>query len=258
MALTEAQKQEILKLQKILKQYEGILRTSRDPEQISRAKKEIKKIQDQIELIAPGGISEEELSTHQEQKKENKSYLVLKDFPIQKASPFCDDPEVNLLNTALLVWEKEFVPAQGDLHTKLDFSWSQERDSHYAILENCKRHLKSLTDTLESYQKATREDLKMQLRDMRQRYTRHFLQEGGQFLRKLRDFWRKVQADIKENGTRCLNKDDTIYFDRKLEQATYFHNKKVREMVDITVTFLEEVLQELNIPELKGSQEKIK
>ncbi|MDW8305998.1 MAG: hypothetical protein RML34_02895 [Leptospiraceae bacterium] len=256
MGLSEAQKQELIKLQKIFKQYEGIVRTSRDPEQISRAKKEMKKIQDQIQLLAPEGVSPEDLVVSSQGSGKTKQFHVLGDFPMSKASPHCDDEEVNLLYTAMLVWEREFIPAQGDTHTKLDFSWSMERDSHYAVLENCKRHLKSLTDTLESYQKATRDDLKMQLRDMRQRYTRHFLQEGAQFFRKLRDFWKKVQQDIKEGGTRCLNKDDTIYFDRKLEQASYFQGKKVRDMVDTTVTFLEEVLGALNVPEMKSPQDK--
>ena len=250
MALTEDQKQEVLKLQKVLKQYEGILRTSRNPEQISRTKKEIKKIQDQIEMIAPGGLSEDILASSRSNLPPQPSYVVLKDFPIQRASPKSDDEDVNLLYTVLLAWENEFLPAQSDSHTKLDFSLGAERDSHYTILENCKRHLKSLVDTIESYHQTNREDLKAQLRDMKQRYTRHFLQEGYQFLKKMRDFWKKVEDDIRENGMRCLSKDETIVFDKRFEQATYFQGKKVREMVRITNIFLDEAIAALNIPEI--------
>lgn len=249
MALTEEQKQELLKLQKVLKQYEGILRTSKNPEQISRTKKEIKKIQDQIEMIAPGGLSEDIVVSNRSSASPSVSYVVLKDFPIQKASPTSDDEDVNLLHTILLAWEKEFLPAQGDSHTKLDFSLSVERDSHYTILENCKRHLKSLTDTIESYHQAGREDLKAQLRDMKQRYTRHFLQEGYQFLKKVKEFWKKVEDDINQNGMRCLNKDETIVFNKKFEQATYFQGKTVREMIKIVNIFLDEAIAALNIPE---------
>src|SRR5688572_76097 len=55
MPLSEAQQTELLTLQKLYRQYEGIIRTSRNAEQQNKAKIELKKIRDKMDGIGPGG-----------------------------------------------------------------------------------------------------------------------------------------------------------------------------------------------------------
>ncbi len=257
MALTEEQTQEVIKLQKLDKQYEGLIRTSKNAEQVHRAKVELKRIRDRIDELCPDGVPADLTSAPTPKLSEAdrlRQYNVLSQFSIQKASPNCDNADVNLMHTILSVWENEFVPGTGDGHLKLDFSLSSERDSHYALLENNKRYLKSLTETVEDYAGATRDDFKLQLRDMKDRYTRHYLSEGATFLKRARDFWKKIHEDISNGGHACMNKQDTIKFDKRFEAATYLDNYEIPRAVEVAYTFLREAIDALNLPELPDSR----
>ena len=165
----------------------------------------------------------------------------------QKSS---DDDDVNLMATFLTAWEEEFMPALSESHLKLDFSSGQERDAFYNGVENLKRQAKILFETIEDYSKATRDDVKAQLRDMRSRYMRSFLQEGAQYLNKIEEYWGKLLEDFETGGSRIMNRDDKVLFDRKFESATFFTGKPVGEALNTSVSFLREVIQALNLPTL--------
>ncbi|MCB1145672.1 MAG: hypothetical protein KDK41_13320 [Leptospiraceae bacterium] len=255
MSLSEESRAELLRLQKLARQYEGIIRTSRNPDQLMRTKRDLKKIYDQIELASPGGLPDDlenpaSKAPTQTIQDKARNTRVLKDFDINKCSVYCEDDDVNLLSSLLGIWEKEFATALSEGHVKLEFSLSQERDSHYSQLENSKRTLKTFTDILDDLSRATRDDVKMQMRDMRTRYMRSYLKDTHALVKKLYDFWNLVLGDIHAGGMRCMNKEDIIEFDRKLESATYLSKKPVKEAVEIAVQLLKESLELVNVPEL--------
>jgi len=258
MAYTPEEIEEIQKLQKLVKQYEGLIRISRNTEQLNRTKVELKKIKDRLEILCPNGVPDNLViettlagaSSKRDPHEILKSKPTLSDFPFQKACKHCDDVDVNLLHTILNVWEEEFVPAMGDAHIQLEFSLANERDAHYSNLENIKRQLKILVDTTEDYTNASKEDMKVQLREMRQRYTRHYLQEGYNFLKKIREFWNKLSNDVQSGGTLCMNKDDMIHFNKKFETATYLNGLSAKDIIVKGFIFLCEAIEILNIPSL--------
>ncbi|MCS6972183.1 MAG: hypothetical protein NZL89_04085 [Leptospiraceae bacterium] len=258
MALTEEQQKELLTLHKLSRQYEGIIRTTRNPEQLQRAKIELKKIRDKMEAIAPGGTAEKILqSLAQSQSTASRRrtledlgqyYPTLAQMPMARISPNSDELEINILGSVLNAWENTFYPALTKI--KLDFALSAERDSHFTILEGLKRQMKILCETIEDFPKAVREDSKAQLKEMRIRQQRQFLFDGGNFLKKLYEFWKAIYEDIQANGPKCFNKDDHIQIDTRLESSNYFQGKSVRETARFTVMFLHEAIQALNLPEL--------
>ena len=253
MSLTEEETEEVIKLQKLSKQYEGLIRTSRNPEQLKRSKIELKKIVDRLEELCPDGVPDNLGAPQQKSLSDAEKlqqYELLSQFSVEKASPNCDDKDVNMLSTILKVWEAEFAPANSDSHVKLEFSLSAERDSHYAILENMKRSLKTLVETIEDFHRATRDDFKAQLRDMKSRYTRHYLSEGMAFLKRLREFWKKIDDDIASGGQSCLNKEDDVRFNRKFEEATFFEGYTVAKVVSSSNLFLNEAIDSLNLPDI--------
>lgn len=260
MSLTDEQREEVLGLQRIAKQYEGIIRTSRNPDQVSRAKIELKKIRDKIDSIAPGELGAElaKVVASESQGSRGKrtisdvigSYPVLSRFPIQQVHVLCDDIEVNILGSVLQIWETSFTPALSK--AKLEFSLSAEKDSHFTVLETLKRQLKILIDAFGDVQNAIREDAKAQMREMRQRLVRQYLNDGGSYLKKLRDFYKIISEDITAGGTRCFNKEDTILIDSKLESGNIFQGKKVRELLTTSFEFLSQAVQALNLPDLPG------
>lgn len=264
MSLSEAQKTELLTLQKLSRQYEGIIRTSRNLEQQNKAKIELKKIRDKIESIAPGGAADQFLAANPAAaptygKKKSiedigETYPTLGKMPMTRITPNSDELEVNILGSVLNAWENTFYPALGKI--KLDFALSAERDTHFTILESLKRQMKILVETIEDFNRAVREDSKAQLRDMRTRQQRQFMFDGGTFLKKIHEFWRSVYEDIQANGPKCFNKDDTIMVDTRLETANYFHGRSVRETARFTVMFLHEAIEALNLPDLPADKNK--
>ncbi|MBV6492162.1 MAG: hypothetical protein LDLANPLL_00153 [Turneriella sp.] len=264
MALSEAQKTELLTLQKLVRQYEGIVRTTRNVEQANKAKIELKKIRDKIDAIAPAGAADEFFAANPQQtitygrkrglEDLTEAYPTLTKMPMAKIGPNSDELEVNVLGSVLVAWENTFYPALGKI--KLDFALSAERDSHFTILESLKRQMKILVETIEDMHSAIREDSKAQLRDMRTRQQRQFLLDGGIFLKKVYEYWKAVYEDIQANGPKCFNKDDTISVDTRLEVANYFHGKSVRETARFTVMFLHEAIEALNLPDLPVDKNK--
>ncbi len=264
MSLSEAQKNELMTLQKLARQYEGIIRTSRNAEQQGKAKIELKKIRDKMESIAPGGSADQFLqenpgtTTSGSRKKSiediGQTYPTLGKLPMARISPNSDELEINVLGSVLSAWENTFYPALSKV--KLDFALSAERDSHFTVLESLKRQMKILSETIEDFHKAVREDSKVQLRDMRTRQQRQFMFDGGAFLKKIHEFWKSVYEDIQANGPKCFNKDDHIMVDTRLEVANFFQGKSVRETSRFTVMFLHEAIEALNLPDLPVDKNK--
>lgn len=264
MSLTEAQQNELLTLQKLSRQYEGIIRTSRNPEQQNRAKIELKKIRDKMESIAPGGAAEKFLQGITQPQASfgrkrtiediGQLYPSLGKMPMTRISPNSDEFEINVLGSVLTAWENTFYPALGKI--KLDFALSAERDSHFTVLEGLKRQMKILCETIEDIPRAVRDDSRAQLKDMRTRQQRQFMFDGGAFLKKLHEFWKAIYEDIQANGPKCFNKDDHIQIDTRLESSNYFQGKSVRETARFTVMFLHEAIDALNLPDLPTDKNK--
>ncbi|MDH5719032.1 MAG: hypothetical protein OEZ13_00270 [Spirochaetia bacterium] len=261
MSLTEEQKKEIIKLQNLAKQYEGIIRTSRNEVQLNRSKIDLKKIKDRIDELCPNGIPAslvERSSSHTEKVNINRTiekYEILSRFTVEKISPHCEDDEINLLASIFNVWEIEFLPALGESHIKLDFSMSNERDSHYSGIESFKRQLKVLIETIEDYHSAVRDDVKLQLKDMKQRHTRAFLNEGALLIKKYRDFWKIINNDIRTGGNRCLNKNDIVEFNLRFEKPTFLQGLPIPQVINMTEKFLVEAIDALRLPEIPTAHE---
>ena len=257
MELTNEQKEEVIRLDKLRKQYEGLIKTSRNADQLHRSKIDLKKIYDRLQELCPDGVPASlsgggNLTGSSPRNVNDRlvDYEILSEFKVGRITPNCDDDEINLLGMIMKIWEEEFIPALLDSHTKLDFSFSSERDSHYSILENLKRQQKLLINSIEDYSAASREDLKAQLREMKQRHARHLMHESAVFLKKVIQFWKTVKDDIQHGGMGCTNKNEEILFDRKFETATYLNHRTVERAISMAVTFLTEALEVLNLPEL--------
>ena len=256
MLLTSEQKKEVLKLQKIIKQYEGILKTSTDAESISRIQKDLQRANESLDLLCPNGVpgdliyQEEKTAPKDDIKNLSQSSIVLANFPIQRASPNCDDNDMNILATIIRVWDSEFLPVLTEHHVKLDFSTSVERDSHFRLLEEIKRQLKVVGDNIENYHSAVREDMKVRLNEVRKRHIRNFLIDGLALIKKIRDFWSSVLQDIRQDSIRCMNPEDTIQIDISFETATYLNGKTVSKAIENACLFLDEGIDLIKPPTL--------
>jgi hypothetical protein len=259
MAFTEAQLTEITKLKKLERTYEGIVKTSMSSDQVQRAKIELKKIKDRITELDPNDVYSQVESNSSSNSNSSANtfdkYQMLSRFPMQRASAHSSDADINLMYTILHAWETVFMTALFDKHVKLDYSLNSERDTHYSILANVKRYQKTLIETLEDYHMATREDAKLQLVEMKRRYSRQFLNEGAAYLRKVKAFWDNIDSDAKSHGTKCTNRDDRVSFDLRFETESFLKGETVETVIHKAVIFLSEAIQALRLPELPEKKE---
>ena len=256
MNLSEIQKEELIKLLKIKKQYEGIYKTSTHPEQQARIKKDLFKLQQQMETICPDGVpSLQELeasNTSQEEKpvqiEEKEPNQYLSKFPVQKITPNCDNKDVNLIFTVFQIWETEFNNALSESHVKLEFSFANERENLYALLNNLNRESKLLSDTLNGLAKTTSNEVNKQMNEMKERQVRAFLHEGASLLNKMKTFWSHLNTLLIKENVGCMNKEDVLHFNKDFEKNTILVNVKIKDAINIAVEFLEESIKTLNIP----------
>ena len=266
MSLMPSQKQELEKLKRLERQYEGIARTSTNADQKHRSLVELKKIKDRIDELDPQGEFESSgqgnaaratssSGASRQSATDLSQYKVLSRFPVERASPHSTDYDVNLLYTILTAWEKVFMTALFDKHTRLDDSLNSERDTHFALLGNIKRHWKSLTDTIEDHHTATRDDSKEQLFEMKRRYYRVYLNEGAAFLKKMKAFWEDIDEDVMMRGTKCTNYSDQVRFDQ-YEEKSFLEGSSIGEVIHISVLFLNEAIKALRLPVLTDKEER--
>ena len=254
MGLSPVQITELEKMKKLERTYDGIVKTSRNADQLQRAQIELKKIKDRISEIDPVGLYRETESVQSQKSTVSLNpfaeFEMLSRFQLQRASTHSSDADINMMFSIINAWESVFMTALFDKHVKLDYSLNSERDTHYAILANVKRYLKTLIETIEDHQTATREDAKLQLVEMKRRYSRQFLNEGAAYIRKIKTFWENIDMDVKGHGTKCTNREDRIVYDSRFETESFLKGETVETVIHKATVFLTEAIKVLRLPEL--------
>lgn len=252
---------EISKLRRSIKQLEGILRTSSNPDQRRRVSKDLARYKERLEEALEnniegesamgGGVDGEagnEGSKGSGGQADENAYQVLNKFNYEPASPHCEDNDVNIVATVLAIFEKEYWPALAEGHMKLDFSHSSERDSFYTRLEESKRNLKILLETIEEYATVTKADFREQLYKMKNKQTRIFLFEAITMFQKIHDFLEKIFKDHRAGGNILLNPEDEIVFNPNFESATLLNHYTLPKALEEAIVLCQELIDEINLP----------
>ena len=269
-AYTNEQLKEIDKILKFIKQMEGIVRTSPSREQVERVRKELKKFREKLKEMIPGidamTVNVDELRTKlgltaviptvqetaaAKSQDDGESGDILDRFPIQKASPHCTDPDVNLMATMLLVLQKDYWPAISEQHCKLDFSCANERDAIRVLLENAVRSLKVLAETIEEYATADKQDFREQLLKMKNKQTRIFLFETNDVMKGVREFLKKLVDDLDHGGGAVMNRDEVIKTNSRFEESNYLEGRTIADAIREVEYFTSKVIERLNLPQFK-------
>ncbi|MCB1303097.1 MAG: hypothetical protein KDK37_02410 [Leptospiraceae bacterium] len=265
MELSQDQLTEIDKITRYIKQMEGIVRTSPNADQVARVKRELSKYREKLKVLWPafdpsqGHVDDlrAEVGLDGAPAKraaagaDSGGHDILDKFPVNKASPNCSDQDVNFLATILHVIQKEYWPAISEQHTRMDFSLNQERDTVRHHLDTALRNLKILTETIEEYAQAEKQDFREQLLKMKNKQTRVFLFETNDVLRLMREFLKKVAADVQQNGSGVLNKNEQVQFNSKFEDATLLEGYMIRDVVLEFLELLNQTIQQLRLPQMK-------
>lgn len=272
--------EEIEKLVDTMRRMEQIIQTSPNQSQVDRVRKEFRKYAQKLATLMPG-IDPDRVDLSRIQTGPGSSpagsgnqlpprprpganpssggtldsgasgYSVFDRFPIAKASPNSTDPDVNMAATVLRIIQKEYWPALSDQYCKLDFSHGGERDAIRMKMDNVLRNLKVLTETIEEYAMAEKQDFREQLLKMKHRQSRVFLMEANTYFKDLVAFLAKLVQDIQSNGGVILNKEDILKFDTRYYEATALEGRRVAEALKEFHLYITEAIQRLRLPDLR-------
>lgn len=264
--------EEVEKLVKFLKQMEIVAKTSTNPTQVERVKKDIGRYRQKLGELVPdyklGKISLDQLSKQGSVgPSESISSVSTQDFtassaqsstssvadliPDERASPHSTDPDVNFATAVIRIILREYWPAVTEQHVRMDFTSSQERQAFRFKIDNVVRSLKTLTETIEEYATAEKADFREQLFKMKNKQSRLFLFEANDVFRELKSFLGKHIEELQRDGTAIKNPNDLIKFDRNYEDASWLENKTVRDAIYDFFNLVDYSIKKLNIPTLK-------
>lgn len=270
-----ANNEEILKLIKYIKSMQLIIRTSPNKDQVERIKKDlykyIKKLQTLVPDFDPSKETMEELERRlfqtnifPSQKKEDSMFQnyynesVEKDqiswdykIPMKKASHHCNDQEINFLFSSIDFIQKEFWPILSEQHIRLDFTYSQERQSLRFQFDELIRELNSLIETVEDYALAENPDFRDQLYKMKNKQIRLFLINANEFFKKLKDFLNRLLSELDKRTSVIKNLDDRIEFNPQFEEASLLNGYTIREALVEFIDLIQFILKKINLPDFK-------
>ena len=255
--------EELKSLNRSIRQFESVFKSTKDPSQRARVTEELKKLKtyrdklqsfyefDDSVMEEPAAVDEWEGLTYLKRILE----LAGKKSKDKKESldDVFSDRELYYLNLYLNFFEEDFLTILSETKLKLDFKHSLERDSFYHRFENLRRLFDDVhedSSTVGLYSGQQHEE------DMRKRSfkkKRNVIVEADKFLRSVIRFSSTLVSDIESGGLVCLNADDTLHFDR-IEGKRFFEGRRVREALAELRTFAREVVEFLNVPQIESRE----
>ncbi len=243
---------------KSIKALEGVLKTSGDPSQRARVKKDMNSLRNMLKEMYPessveeleDAIATDDLLAEPSMDQVMSKYKYIKIVPFEKISPYRDDEEINIAASLMKYFEDRIWGVISDQHSKLDFSNSAERDALYRKLDECNRAFKIYHQTLDDLERSRSGEYVNQLNLMRVKQGRIFLVEIHGFFTAVKDFISEIIADSEFGGTMVLNSDEIIVYSDYDKYRT-FDGWNVIDALKYMKGFVEESLDIIAVPDLR-------
>ena len=241
---------------RVLKQLEGVFKTSTDLAQKKRVWKEIQEIKEVIKKLqrsydsSGGGIRGIEGKTKPPQDASSGPTL-LGGIPVKPYKKDSRDREMDTIVSYMHYFENNYLPLLSEYYMKLDYSHSGKRDTFYPRFMEIMHLLKqydfedrSVHGGIMGYPQSSRSD-KSAVNKGRQRYL--FALDG--FFKDLRTFVRTLITDYNKGGTVLLNPDDGVRLD-DFEENRVLNDYTVVQALEEVYLFSEEFVRFLGMPEI--------
>jgi len=244
---------EITRLQKMVNQLQKIEKVASNELQKIRVAYDIERYRKKIHDISPEGLPDHlaQAIFNKNQKKAGKgqeNLQVISQFPVMKISPHSNDSEINQIGTLMNAMDLEYIPILGEGHIKFDYSHTTEKDGILKYMENLRRNMKILVETIEEYANSEKAEFREQLARMKNKQSRIFISEAGETLHKFQEFLAAVNKEISEGNNVIMNMDEPIKFNPRYEKATLLEGKSILEALREFHQFVNEALEVIKLP----------
>ena len=251
--------EELKRLNRLIRQFESVFRTTGDAlqrERVSRELKRLKSEKQQIESfheLDPAELHEEPQSDELQGLEFLRQILAMGPARDSKRE-IPEDREQLHLSAYLQFFENEFLPLLSEAKLKLDFKHSLERDGFYHRFGNLRRLFADLGDEGERMDPYFVEKHAEDLRQRSFKKKRNLAVEADRFFRSLMRFSGDLVDDIAHGGSVCLNHGDTLQFDRRIEGRRYLEGESVRGALEQLNNLGKEILSFLNVPQIESQE----
>ncbi|BDA78101.1 hypothetical protein LPTSP3_g10310 [Leptospira kobayashii] len=256
MPLTQEQILELTKLQKMLRHLEKIERNAKNDTQKERVAFDIERYRRRVQEVSPEGVPEnlDQAMQNVKARAENPGtkHKVISQYPVMKITPNANDTEINQIGTLVNIMDLEYIPVVGDAHIKFDYSHATERDSVLKYMENLRRNMKILIETIEEYAAADKQEFREQLSRMKNKQSRIFIAESYETFVKFQEFLHSVNDEIKEGNNVIMNMEEPIKFNPRFEKATMLEGRSIMEALREFQQFVDESVDLIKLPSFRS------
>ncbi|HSV97217.1 MAG TPA: hypothetical protein VLM75_09805 [Spirochaetota bacterium] len=255
----DEKKEKAVKIVKSIKLLEGVQKTTSDPKQRGRVKKDLESLRNSLQQMYPSAVvkeledaiySETMLAQGNSAGMDHGTHIALRDVEFEQVSPYPSDEEINRAASIMKHFGERVWGVISDQHTKLDFSNSGTRDALYRRLEQCGRSLELFSQTISDIGRSRSPEYSSQLQMMRIKQGRVLLFDLHEFFKEAREFVTSLLSDAEFGGTMVLNHDEIISY-ADYETHHTFAGFSVAEALKRLRQFIEEALEVINLPEIK-------
>jgi hypothetical protein len=250
--------EELAKLERVIRQYEGVVRTTVDPAQQARVFEKLKALRmyrDKLQRTfeASGGPEAAEAEAEPPDPLEKYSYLALARSlcgPADEGS----DRETAALTTYLRCFAAEYLVLLSQRQLKLDFKYSLERDGFYGRYRDLQRKLDDLRQELLKNERGEhRPELREEAHKRAFKMHRSVAVETHRFFKAIVAFASDLIEDIETDGFKCLNGTATVRFE-PVEGKRHLEGVRVVDALKQMRGYAAEVIEFLNLPEFEAQE----
>ncbi len=263
--------EEVKRLNKLIRQYETVYRTTQDSDQKERVERQLKDLKGYREkILAVNVVSEQDLDEEEEDEDPLDSAPQLRALLLQNsAGPPADAvpsfasgdapptaAQLEMFHLALYVrhFEREFLPLLTEKQLKLDFKYSLDRDAFYNGLQAIQRKITSYRDENRRLSEGlVSRDMELEIRKRTLKLTRLIQADAARFFRAIDRFCAELIKDMHGDMVKCLNCNGVISFD-SIEGARLLQGRTVGGALGDLRQFTAEAIEYLNIPEIDGPE----
>ena len=263
--------EEVTRLNKLIRQYETVFRTTPDASQRERVQRQLKELRDyRDKILAVNVIEDQELEDERAEEDPFSRAPLLRAIaernaslpPAEAVAPFAEPDttpsasQLEMFHLALYLrfFEREYLPFLTEKQLKLDFKYSLDRDAFYSAFQAMGRKMAEYGQENRRILEApgTRE-VELKIRERTVKLTRLVQSEAARFFRAVRGFCQDLEDDAHGDMVKCLNCNGVIAFDA-IEGTRALQGRTVGGALRDLRMFAEEAVAYLNAPEIEGQE----
>jgi hypothetical protein len=263
--------EEVKRLNKLIRQYETVYRTTPDGGQKERVERQLKELRDyRDKILAVNVIQEQDLEEQAAGVDPLAAAPLLRDIATRNAAlppreavpPFAEPDatpttsQLEMFHLALYLkyFEKEYLPFLTEGQLKLDFKYSMDRDAFYNGLQALGRKMTEYRgENRRLLEGQVSRDMDLEVRKRNIKLTRLIQGDAARFFRAVQRFCRDLEEDAHGDMVKCLNCNGVIRFD-EIEGRRVLQGRTVGGALMELRLFVTEAIAYLNVPEIEGQE----